>query len=43
MTVVCLSISDDQKELIKDDATDINNGLKTKSSSISSVAKDSTV
>ena len=34
--------SDDQKELIKDDATDINNGLK-KSASKSSVAKDSPV
>ncbi|XP_059352622.1 fasciclin-2-like isoform X6 [Daphnia carinata] len=34
--------NDDQKELIKDDATDINNGLK-KSASKSSVAKDSPV
>ncbi|XP_046443372.1 fasciclin-2-like isoform X2 [Daphnia pulex] len=35
-------INDDQKELIKDDVTDINNGLK-KSASKSSVAKDSPV
>ncbi|XP_046443433.1 fasciclin-2-like isoform X9 [Daphnia pulex] len=34
--------NDDQKELIKDDVTDINNGLK-KSASKSSVAKDSPV